>query len=322
LIDFCLTMSCLCSVALAGWWKKPLVSMQPRPWPEIPELTARVARAAFPKGTLAIRIRDALGPLFADEEFADMFGVRGRLGLSPGQLALVSVLQYAENLSDRQAADAVRGRIEWKYALGLELEDPGFDFSVLSGFRARLVAHGQEEHVLQLLLERLAELGFCGGRQRTDSTHVLGAVRSLNRVEFVGEVMRAALNALAVAAPRWLAAWAPAAWQERYGQRADTYRLPDGETARTAYLRQAGVDGYELLERIHDPAAPAWLRQIPAVQVLRESWVQQFYREAGRCVCGRARTCRREDSGRPRLMIVMPITGSSAGPAGSATRRT
>jgi transposase len=246
-------------------------------------MTARVARAAFPKGTLAIRIRDALGPLFADEEFAGMFGVRGRPGLSPGQLALVSVLQYAENLSDRQAADAVRGRIEWKYALGLDLDDPGFDFTALSGFRARLVAHGQEEHILELLLERLTELGFLrsGGRQRTDSTHVLGAVRSLNRVEFVGEVMRSALNALAAAAPGWLAAWAPVAWQERYGQRVDTYRLPDGEAGRDAWQQQVGVDGYELLQRICDPAAPAWLRQIPAVQILRESWIQQFYREAG-----------------------------------------
>ncbi|MFI9848736.1 transposase [Nonomuraea sp. NPDC051941] len=153
------------------------MSMQPRPWPEIPELTARVARAAFPKGTMAMRVRDALGPLFADAEFAGMFGVRGRPGLSPGQLALVSVLQYAENLSDRQAADAVRGRIEWKYALGLELEDPGFDFSVLSGFRARLVEHGQEEHIFELLVERLSGLEFlrAGGRQRTDSTHVLAA---------------------------------------------------------------------------------------------------------------------------------------------------
>ncbi|MFG1956337.1 transposase [Nonomuraea sp. NPDC049028] len=163
------------------------MSMQPRAWPEIPEMTARVARAAFPKGTMAMRIRDALGPLFADEEFAGMFGVRGRPGLSPGQLALVSLLQYAEDLSDRQAADAVRGRIEWKCALGLELEDPGFDFSVLSGFRARLVEHGQKEHVLELLLERLAVLGFLrsGERQRTESTHVLAGVRSLNRVEFV-----------------------------------------------------------------------------------------------------------------------------------------
>jgi hypothetical protein len=198
-------------------------------------------------------------------------------------LALVSVLQYAENLSDRQAADAVRGRIEWKYALGLELDDPGFDFSVLSGFRARLVAHGQEEHILELLLERLSELGLlrAGGRQRTDSTHVLGAVRSLNRVEFAGEVMRSALNALAAAEPDWLAAWAPATWQERYGQRVDTYRLPDGEAGREAWLQQVGVDGYALLERIYDPAAPPWLRQVPAVQIMRESWIQQFYREAG-----------------------------------------
>src|SRR5882757_2889402 len=199
------------------------MSLQPRPLPEVPEMTARVALAAFPGGALAIRIRDALGSLFADEEFAGMFGVRGRPGLSPGQLALVSVLQFAENLSDRQAADAVRGRIEWKYALGLELDDPGFDFTVLSGFRARLVEHGQEELVFGLVLERLSELGFlrAGGRQRTDSTHVLAAVRSLNRSEFVGEVLRSALNALAAAEPEWVAAWAPAGWQKRHGDRVD-----------------------------------------------------------------------------------------------------
>jgi transposase len=259
------------------------MSMQPRAWPEIPELTAHVARAAFPKGTMAMRVRDALGPLFADAEFAGMFGVRGRPGLSPGQLALVSVLQYAENLSDRQAADAVRGRIEWKYALGLELEDAGFDFSVLSGFRARLVEHGQEEHIFELLVERLSGLGFlrAGGRQRTDSTHVLAAVRALNRAEFVGEVMRAALNALAACEPGWLAAWAPAAWQERYGERVDAYRLPDGEAARAGYLIQVGADGYRLLERIYNRGAPAWLRQVPAVQVLREAWIQQYNRQDG-----------------------------------------
>lgn len=259
------------------------MSLQPRPLPEVPEMTARVARAAFPGGALAIRIRDALGSLFADEEFAGMFGVRGRPSLSPGQLALVSVLQFAENLSDRQAADAVRGRIEWKYALGLELDDPGFDFTVLSGFRARLVEHGQEELVFGLVLERLSELGFlrAGGRQRTDSTHVLAAVRSLNRSEFVGEVLRSALNALAAAEPEWVAAWAPAGWQKRYGDRVDAYRLPDGEAARAEYLTQVGGDGYLLLERIYDPGAPVWLREIPAVQILREAWVQQYYRQDG-----------------------------------------
>lgn len=127
---------------------------------EVPERTRMVAWAAFPKGCLAMRVRDALGPLFDDEVFRSAFGVRGRPGVAPGQLALVSVLQFAENLTDRQAAHAVRARIDWKYLLGLDLEDAGFDFTVLTGFRDRLVAHGLEEKVLDLLLERLTELGL------------------------------------------------------------------------------------------------------------------------------------------------------------------
>ncbi|MEU0036488.1 transposase [Streptomyces sp. NPDC006333] len=99
------------------------------------------------------------------------------------------MLQFVENLTDRQAAHAVRARIDVKYLLGLELTDPGFDFTVLTGFRQRLLDHGLEERVLDLLLERLAGQGLvsAGGRQRTDSTHVLAAVRRLNRLEFVGE---------------------------------------------------------------------------------------------------------------------------------------
>jgi transposase len=83
-------------------------------------------------------VRDRLDVLFEDEDFADLFPSDGRSGLSPGQLAMVSVLQFAENLSDSAAADVVRTRIDFKYALGLELEDQGFDYSVLSQFRARL----------------------------------------------------------------------------------------------------------------------------------------------------------------------------------------
>ena len=102
---------------------------------------------------------------------------------------MASVLQFSENLTDRQAADAVRDRMTWKYALGLELEDPGFDASVLSEFRSRLVAGDLTCLALDALLERLAGLGLvkAGGRQRTDSTHVLGAIRALNRLELAGE---------------------------------------------------------------------------------------------------------------------------------------
>jgi transposase len=155
------------------------MSMRPRPSHAVPAMTAQVARAAFPKGCLAIRIRDALGELFDDGQFVGLFGVRGRPALSPARLALVSVLQFAEGLSDRQAADAVRGRIDWKYALGLELADTGFDASVLSEFRARLAVDDQAERLLGQMLARLGEQRLLarGGRQRTDATHVLAAVR-------------------------------------------------------------------------------------------------------------------------------------------------
>ncbi|MCX5215477.1 transposase [Kitasatospora sp. NBC_00240] len=247
----------------------------------VPELTARVVRASFPKGTLAIRLREALGPLFEDESFAEAFPVRGRPAISPGALALVSVLQFAEGLSDRQAADQVRARMDWKFLLGLELDDPGFDFTVLGDFRARLIGHGLEERLLGLVLERISGLGLlrAGGRQRTDSTHVFAAVRTLNRMEFVGETLRAALEALAAAAPQWLAGHITAAWAERYGARIDSYRFPKGENVRQKWAEQVGRDGFTLLEAAFTPGAPGWLREVPAVQVLRRAWVEQYHRD-------------------------------------------
>jgi transposase len=275
-----------------------VMSVQPRPWPEVPEQTKVVARAAFPKGTLAMRVRDELPGLFADEQFTSAFGVRGKPGISPAQLALITVLQFAENLTDRQAADAVRGRIDWKYALGLELTDPGFDHTVLIGFRQRLIDHGLEEKVLDLLLARLTELGVvkAGGRQRTDSTHVLAAVRAVNRLEFLAETLRAALEALSVAAPDWLAAHIDAEWVQRYGARADSYRLPQGEDKRTKLAVQVGMDGFDLLEAVHADHAPAWLREVAAVVVLQTVWITQYHRTV---TDGRQEVTWREDKDLP-----------------------
>ena len=115
------------------------MSLQPRTAFQIPEETQRVARAAFPQSTLCLRIADALGPVYGDEQFADLFPRRGQPAEAPGRLAWITVLQFVENLSDRAAADAVRGRLDWKYLLGLELTDPGFHHTVLSEFRSRLV---------------------------------------------------------------------------------------------------------------------------------------------------------------------------------------
>ena len=240
-----------------------------------------------------MRIRDELGEVYADARFAAAFGVRGRPGISPGQLMMASVLQFSENLTDRQAAEAVRDRMTWKYALGLELEDPGFDASVLSEFRSRLVAGDLTCLALDALLERLAGLGLvkAGGRQRTDSTHVLGAIRALNRLELAGESLRAALEALAVAAPGWLAGVIDASWQQVYGARIDDLHLPASQAGRQDLMVRYGTDGYYLLEQVHGPGAPGWLRELPAVQALRRIWIQQFYREVTE---GRQEVRRRE----------------------------
>src|SRR5262249_45289207 len=149
-----------------------------------------------------------------DELFTAVYAIEGQPALHPWQLALVSVMQFMENLSDRQAAQAVRARIDWKYALGLELTDEGFHYSVLSEFRTRLVGGGIERLLLDRLLERRQERGWlkARGRQRTDSTHILGAVKALNQLELVGETLRHTLNVLATVAPEWLKPQIPPEW--------------------------------------------------------------------------------------------------------------
>ncbi len=263
------------------------MSLQPRMVFQIPVETQRVARAAFPQSTLCLRIADGLGPIYEDEQFADLFPQRGRPAEAPGRLAWVTVLQFVENLSDRAAADAVRGRIEWKYLLGLELTDPGFHHTVLSEFRSRLVAGQAEWRLLEGLLEQLQERGLlkAGGRQRTDSTHVLAAVRVLNRLERVGETLRATFNSLAVVAPDWLQALAPPVWYERYGRRIENYHLPKTDAARHALAATIGADGRVLLEAI-DAAADehGWLGKVPAVQTLRRVWMEQYIEVEGQPV--------------------------------------
>lgn len=255
------------------------MSLQPQAFDPVPEETVRVARAAFPQGNVYMRMRDEFGTLYTDELFTSLFATRGQPAESPAQLALVTVMQFAEGLSDQQAADAVRSRIDWKYALGLELTDSGFDASVLSEFRSRLVMGHAELLLFEALLQRLREAGLlkARGRQRTDSTHVLAAIQTLNRLECVGETMRQALNALAVAAPDWLQAWVPTAWFERYERRFEEFRLPPGRPERYALAETIGADGFQLLRAVYAPTTLPWLRKLPAIETLRRVWVQQFY---------------------------------------------
>jgi transposase len=254
------------------------MSLSPSIIEPIPEQTVQVARAAFPKGNLYLSMRDELGTLFEDTDFAELFSRLGFPAVTPWRLALITIMQFLENLSDRQTAEAVRSRIDWKYLLGLELTDSGFDHSVLSGFRSRLVAGEKQTLLLERLLERFREkkLLKVRGKQRTDSTHVLAAIRVMNRLEVVTETMRAALNEIATFAPEWLTKAALPEWFTRYGARAEQSRMPRTDPARETYARQVGEDGFHLLKLLGDQQ-PALLK-LEQVAILERVWQRHYTR--------------------------------------------
>ncbi len=249
----------------------------------IPTNTARIAKAAFRKGTTVMRLRDAFGTLFKDEDFAALFPATGQPALALWRLALVTIFQFLENLTDQQAADAVRGRVDWKYALSLEFEDAGFDFSVLSEFRDRLVEGGSEQLLVDKLLEHFKAKGLIKerGKQRTDSTFALANIRVMNRVELVGETLRTALNEIAEVEPDWLRNFVPDAWFERYSHRVEEYRLPKSKTARDAYLLTVGEDGFALLNAISH-AASEKLKELDKVETLKAVWERHYERKGER----------------------------------------
>lgn len=259
------------------------MSLPPQSIAPVPEATAEVASAAFPKGNVYLQMRDEFGSLYTDDMFVDLYPKDGQPAVRPWRLALVTVMQFAENLSDRQAADAVRDRIAWKYALSLELTDSGFDFSVLSEFRQRLLAHEAGQRLLDEMLQVFRAKGYvkARGQQRTDSTHVLAAVRELNRLENVGTTLRHALNSLATVVPDWLHEQVPPEWFDRYGPRFEQYRLPKSKDQQRELAEQVGADGYQLLTAVYTSPTMTWLREVPAIELLRRVWVQQFWVDQG-----------------------------------------
>lgn len=260
------------------------MSLKPQTISPVPEETARIARSAYPKGNVYMHMRDELGSIYEDESFAELFPNNGHPAEAPWCLALVTIIQFAEGLSDRQAADAVRGRIDVKYALSLELTDPGFDASVLSEFRARLIAGHAEEQLLTAMLTLFKERGWlkARGKQRTDSTHVLAKIRAINRLVCVGETLRHTLNCLAIVAPVWLLEHSQPEWVDRYGVRLEDARLPSGEEERQIWSENVGRDGSTLLSALFEPGAPSWLQEVPAVDILRRVWVQNYQWSEGK----------------------------------------
>jgi len=312
------------------------MSMQPVPWPDPDPVVAAAIGAMYgsrkTEPPLAVTVRDRLGEWLRDEKFAAAFGVRGRPGWPPSRLALVTVLQRAENLTDRMAAEAVRTRLDWKYLLGLPLEDPGFDHSVLPEFRAKVADAGLEQAPLDALLERLSADGLvkAGGKQRTDSTHVVAAVAELNQLELARESVRAAVEALTAAHPGWVAAALHVSeWTRKYGTPVPGWNLPASKKKQDELAVTCAKDGYALLRAAYDKASPAWLAELPAVETLRKVLVQNYTlvidangREVvkgGRRSSLRATGSRPADTGSPPPMTPTPAGAPSETRAGSAT---
>ena len=255
------------------------MTLHPKNHWEVPQETARIARASFPKGNVYMKMYDELGTIYKDSDFLELYPARcGKSAISPAKLALITVMQFAEGLSDSQAADAVRSRIDGKYVLGLDLTDAGFDSSVLSEFRNRLSEQGLANKLLDVMLLRFQEKNLIKhrGKQRTDSTQMIAAIRQVNRLELVGESLRAALNEIATVAPEWLKQIISEDWYERYRWRFDDYRLPKKKSEREQLAWQIGLDGHYLLDQVWRINEELEVRHLWSVEVLRRVWVQQY----------------------------------------------
>lgn len=245
---------------------------------QLPADIAAVGQRLLPATNPYRVIGDQLADLLRDEQFAALYEPTGRAAVSPAVLALVTLFQFLEDVPDRQAAELVVVRLDWKYALHLSLEDLGFDFSVLCYFRGRLLAHGQERLLFDTLLAKLKALGLVRkrGKQRTDSLAVLGAVRQLSELETVTETLRLVLRAVAQTDPAWRARMVPASVWRQYVETRPDYRLSAAE--RSAALLQAGADAIWLLSQLDE--APAPLPALGVVQTLRTVWAQRYQRDA------------------------------------------
>ena len=254
--------------------------LRPQPIPPVPTATDAAVRAAFPNGNVLIDLRAEFGTLVDDTLFTDLYPAAGRpVHVAPWRLALVLILQYLEGLTDRQAADAVRRCMDWKYLLSLDLTDAGFNFTLLHDFRERLIASDAAQRVFDQLLAACSARGLIKqrGTQRTDSTRVLAAVRSLTQLECILEAIHWVLNQLTTHDPAWVQAHVPPAWFARYSFRADHARFPKADAARERFVLTMASDGYQLLQWLDDPATPVALRDLPSVHALRMIWLQRFY---------------------------------------------
>ena len=250
------------------------MSLQPLDLSEMPPDIAAWGQKYLAEDDPYRLLGDRLGGLMRDEDFADLYASTGGPALSPTIQSLVTVFQAMEKLPDRAAARAVVVRLDWKYALHLPMDWPGFHFTNLSHFRQRVLENEAEYRVFDRLVQELVALGFVRrrGPQRTDSMKVLGQVAKLNRLELVWETMRLTVRALLEADETWSQATLPDSFRQQYQLKQRSYQLSQAEVE--AALRQAGADGFWLLQQVAQ--GPAVLQALPEVVTMRSVWQQQF----------------------------------------------
>lgn len=253
------------------------------PW-SMPKETGEIGAQILAPDSVYKLVGDELFALFKEEDFADLYSEEGKPAISPVILGFVTIFQYLEKYPDRQAVEALRMRIDWKYALHLPLTYEGFDYSVLSEFRDRLLKHQAEGRIFDRLVQAFRAKGLIKerGKQRSDSIAMLSKVRRLSRLELVVESLRLAVGAVLKANRAWGEAVIPPSWEQRYGARFVMQRHTREEWE--AYDRTVGQDGQWLLERVESEGAPAGMQDLPEVQVLRTVWAQQFQEEEGKIV--------------------------------------
>jgi transposase len=256
------------------------MSLQPTWSTEIPQDTAALGQQLLPEDNVYRLAGDEASEVLQVGDFCGMYSISGRGAVHPFILALVTLFQFLENIPDRVAAEWSVLRIDWKYALHVALGYLGFHHSTLSNFRKRLVEHRQERLVFEQVLGWVQGHGFLKkhGKQRTDSTHIIGCVARLSRLELVWETIRVALRALQEACSEWYAQHIPAVFDEMYRERQSDWRLGAEEVE--AEMKKAGTDGYWLLDLVTE-RGPAMARALPEVAVLEQVLSQQYERQEG-----------------------------------------
>jgi hypothetical protein len=255
------------------------MSLQTDCWSEeIPADTAEVGQAILAGDDPYRRVGDEVGHFLRLSDFAVLYSELGRGAIAPIILSLVTIFQHLENLPDREAARWAVMRLDWKYALHVPLAWSGFHFTTLHYFRVRLLEQGQERLVFDQVLNWIRRHGWLKkyGKQRTDSTHIVGHVARLSRLELVWETLRVVLRALQQAAPVWYEQHIPAACHEAYSRRQHDWQLSQDEVAEQ--MVAAGRDGFWLLDLL-DSQADEVLLAMAEVQTVRTVWAQQFQRQ-------------------------------------------